>query len=678
MDPKQLPMPAMQGAAGTDAGQRMDNVPQVLQEKPQEQPQAEWSNMANMGLGTPPAIGGEQKVVNSLTQHKIGEEQLRKADMLLKKYRAGKASVEKRIIRSQQWWKLRNWEMIKEDTTLEGQGSTKNDSAWLWNCIVGKHAELIASYPEPIILPRMQDDKDEAKKLSDIVPVVMEMNGFEQVYNDCGWQKLIEGTGAYGVFWDKDKANGIGDISITKISILNLFWEPGVTDIQDSRNLFYVRLEDNDVLDSLYPQLQGRAKSSSMTLNKYRFDDNVDTTNKSLVVDWYYKRNQNGRDVLHYVKYCGSTVLYATEDEPETAETGLYDDGQYPFILDPLYPVEGSPCGYGLVDIGRDTQTDIDLLSNALVRNTTACSIPRYFERKDSGVNEEEFADLTRPIVHVNGNLGADSLSPITVTPIQGNAITMLQEKVNELKFITGNNDVNNGSTPSGVTSGAAIAALQEQSGRSSADSNKASYRVYRKVVTMVVERIRQFYDVMREFRIIGDRGQEQFTAYDNRGIVPQDQGVEFGVDMGYRMPVFDIEVRAQKETAYTRMAQNDLAIQLYQLGIFNPQQADMSLMLLDMMDFKGKEELVQKLSQMQTMQQMLMQYQQIALALAQKYDPMIAEQLAGNITGAAQAQGNMAVPDQPVQTQKNPEDRKTPLMRQMEQRVQNSTQPGA
>lgn len=74
MDPKQLPMPAMQGAAGTDAGQRMDNVPQVLQEKPQEQPRAEWSNMANMGLGTPPAIGGEQKTVNSLTQHKIGEE----------------------------------------------------------------------------------------------------------------------------------------------------------------------------------------------------------------------------------------------------------------------------------------------------------------------------------------------------------------------------------------------------------------------------------------------------------------------------------------------------------------------------------------------------------------------------------------------------------------------------
>lgn len=53
---------------------------------------------------------------------------------------------------------------------------------------MGKHADYIDSYPEPVILPRMQDDKAEAKRLSEIVPVAMELNGFEQVYNDAGWQ----------------------------------------------------------------------------------------------------------------------------------------------------------------------------------------------------------------------------------------------------------------------------------------------------------------------------------------------------------------------------------------------------------------------------------------------------------------------------------------------------------
>lgn len=611
---------------------------------------------------------------------RITREVLNEAMLVLRKYKAGKSSTERRIIDAQQWWKLRNWEQI-ENMGVKGSHKAKSNTAWLWNCIVGKHADAIDSFPEPVILPRMEDDKAEAKRLSDIVPVVMAINGFEQTYNDVAWQKMTEGTGAYGVFWDKEKLNGLGDISIRKVNLLNLFWEPGITDIQDSKNVFSVALMDNDVLVQLYPQLRGQQLDQSKFVSEYRYDDNVDTTNKSLVVDWYYHGYQNGKKILHYCKFTGEHVLYATEDDPELMQRGLYDDGLFPFVLDPLFPVEGSPAGFGYIHVGKDTQKDIDLISQAVVTNAVQNATPRFFVRKDGAINEEEFADTTKPFVHVSGQLGQDSILPVTTAPLPGNVVDVMMGKVDELKFVTGNTDVNNGGVPSGVTAASAIASLKEESGRSSKDSNKAAYRAYAKIVTMVIERIRQFYDMPRQFRIVGQGG-EEFVSYSNAALLPQHQGIDFGQDMGFRLPAFDIDVRAQRENAYTRASQNELAIQLYQLGVFNPQLADQTVMLLDMMDFKGKEEIQRKVQQMGTMAMALQQIASIASKLAMnagdQQTAMMIQQIAMQVAGGGAAPamgGTFSMPTgEATGASLTPE--KHPFVEKAEAQAQQATRP--
>ncbi|MBQ2178747.1 MAG: hypothetical protein II451_06415 [Oscillospiraceae bacterium] len=580
---------------------------------------------------TPKRLRGAQAQQRGMTR-----ERLNKATETLLKYKSGKESIEKRVIRAQQWWKLKNWEEIRKERGVRGSNMHPSNTGWLWNCIVGKHADWIDSYPEPVVLPRMADDKDEAKKLSSIIPVVLEMNEFEQTYNDCMWQKGQEGTGVYGVFWNNQKLNGLGDIDITKVNILNLFWEPGISDIQDSRNVFYVSFEDKAELVKQYPELEGKISNNKLSIQKYKTDDSVDLSDKAAVIDWYYKTWQDGRQLMHYCKYVDETVLYSSE-EVNPAE-GYYADGNYPFVLDALYPVEGSPAGYGYIDIARDTQSDIDTLSQAMVKHASMSATPRYFMRKDGGVNEEEFADWSKPIVHTNGMLGDDTLRQIVVNNMGGDTHSMLQQKIDEIKFITGNTDINNGGVPSGVTAASAIAALKEDSGRSSKDSTKAAYRAYRLIVIMVIERIRQFYDIPRQFRIMGQQGNEmQFTSYSNAGLQVQEIENLPGQEPGLRLPVFDIEVRAQRENAYTKMSQNELALQFWSNGMLNPQMTDQALITLEMMDFRGIEELKQKIQAQGTMQQTLMKVAQIAMQLAMKYDPAAAEMLAGVINGVAQ-----------------------------------------
>ena len=566
----------------------------------------------------------------------VDESRLRTFTSILQKYKAGKVSVERRCVAAENWWKLRN--SAEEKKSSDGLGGFQAVSGWLHNVIVSKHADAMDAFPEPNILPREPDDRQEARILSKILPVILEQNGFEKTYSEAMWQKLKTGTGAYKVFWDPDKAGGLGDIAIERVDLLNVFWEPGKSDIQDSRYLFHTRLEDNDRLVEEYPQLKGKLKNSGFTATRFLYDDAVPTDGKSTVIEVYYKKRVGAGQVLHYCRYVGDTLLYASENQPgeDGYAPGLYDHGRYPFVFDSLFPVEGSPCGYGYIDLCRNSQTQIDLMQTAFLKNTMVGATPRYFQRSDGAVNEEEFLNLANPIVHVNGNLGEDSLRMVEYRPLSGHYLNMRTSIINELRETSGNTETSVGLANAGVTAASAIAALQEASGKGSRDSTRASYRAYGEIIDLCIELIRQFYELPRQFRITGRLGAEEFVSYDNAGLRPQEQGALGGVELGLRQPVFDIRVLPQKGSAYTRLTQNELALQFYQLGFFAPQQSDQALACMSMMEFEGRDELMQRLAVNGTMQRQLALYQQYALAMTQKYEPENAPALMAGITGDA------------------------------------------
>lgn len=590
----------------------------------------------------------------------IGPEQVKQFTDILQKYKSGKAQTEQRITASENWWKLRNTLEEKKETRIGGDGGFTSRSGWLHNVIVSKHADAMDAYPEPNILPREESDKGQAKILSAIIPCIFEQNHFEATYSESMWQKLKTGTGVYKVVWDKGKLNGLGDIGIERVNLLNIYWEPGVTDIQKSRYFFHAELCDKDILEQRYPkELEGKLKGNTFMTTKFLYDDHVDTENKVTVIEVYYHKTINGKQTLQYCKYVNDVVLYATENDttpvmdamgmaikPPMSQTGLYDHGKYPYVFDPLYPIEGSPCGYGFVDICRNPQTEIDLLKTSFVKNAQVGSTPRYFARQDCGINEEEFLDLTKPVVHVNGNLGEDSVRQINFNPLDGIYVNVLDRTIQELRETSGNTETSTGTTNSGVTAASAIAALQEASGKGSRDSTLSAYRAYGKIVDMCIELIRQFYDMPRQFRIVGQYGMQQFISYTNTGLQPQHQGNDFGQDMGFRLPVFDIKVSAQKKSAYTKMSQNELAVQFFNLGFFNPNLTDQALMCLEMMEFDGKDSLMQKIAQNGTMFQKLIQYMQLALAFAQESHPEMVQGLSQDIMatmGGSSAMGGGA-----------------------------------
>ena len=671
------------------ARKKKSPMAETPQQMPQEaQPKTELQQRAETEMAMLQRTA-EYKQMQSQQKPKIGAEQVRKASQTLRKYKEGKARLEQKIIANEEFWKMRQWNYIND-----GKDDFKPATAWLWSCIQSRYSDAMDSYPTCNFRPRQKDDKAEAQKLSSIVPIILEQNRYEDVYSDVVWYALKHGGCVQGVFWDGSKHNGLGDISVRRIDFINLFWEPGITDIQDSQNLFNTELVDNSILEQRYPQCVGKLGGKGITLAKYLYDDNVDTSKKSVVVDWYYHTYSNGRKTLQYVKYVNDIVLYATENEiakpekvvidPQTnipltiltgesmAERGLYDHAMYPFVAMPLYPVEGSICGYGLTDIGRDTQLQIDKLNKAIVDNAIIGATPRYFIKGDGSVNEKEYSDLSKDLIHVTGNLGEENIRPVDYKSLDSTYVKILQQKIDELKYVTSNQDSNNGVAPSGITAASAIAALQETAGKNARSTNKTFHRAFRDVCYQIVELIRQFYDVPRTFRINPDGMNEQFVAYDNSGLVSQPMQT-MGMDMGLRKPEFDIDVTSEKANPYKKMEINEMALSFYNAGFFNPQNVDQALACLNMMDFVGKEDVMQRIQQNGTIMEKLILFQQLALQYAQAVSPIEGERVGQIILG----QDQMLMSNQigMAKTDLNPLDNEHPFVERARSEARASTQ---
>ena len=537
----------------------------------------------------------------------IGPEEVGEAAQILQRYKAGKAALDKRVVDNELWFRMGHWKNYQNPMM---EGKPQPSSGWLFNSIANKHADAMDNYPSPNVLPRAEDDEAAAQALSSVLPVVLEQADYEQVYSDTWWRKLKQGTGVKGVFWDPEQRGGVGEISIRPMNLLMLYWEPGVDDIQASPHFFSLSLADSNQLEERWPQLAGHT-ASVLDVPRYIHDGGFDTSSKSVVVDWYYKKlSPEGRSVLHYCKFCNGVVLYASENDPTLAERGFYDHGRYPFVFDPLFMEEDSPAGFGYIDVMKECQTAIDRMNHAMDENVLLSARQRYVLSDTAGVNEEELTDLSRDIIHVAGRLNDDSFRPMQTAGLQGNSLSYRNSRIEELKEISGNRDMTQGGTAGGVTAASAIAALQEAGSKLSRDMLKSAYRAFAKECYLIIELMRQFYDEERIFRITGKGGESEFVRFSGEVLRARPAKVVGGVELGSREPVFDIVVSAEKKSTFSRLSQNETAKECYQLGFFAPANADAALAALEMMDFEGIEKVRQRVRQNGTLARQLAQMQ--------------------------------------------------------------------
>ena len=451
------------------------------------------------------------------------------------------------------------------------------DTPFIFAAIENCRADAIDNFPSANIIEREAEGSTVAELLSKVIKTQLEVCDYKSVYKENVRNKLKYGTAIYGVFYDDTKKC----IDIKSIDISDIYVDMNICDVQESRFLFISSAVENDVLRERYPHLK----------DLFSGDTVIDTLtgshtlkDRTCVLDCYYKKSDGS---VHLLKLANETVIAATEDMAGY-EKGLYSHGKYPVVFDVLYPSGHSPFGFGMIDIGKNTQVSINKLDDAIEMNIMCASKPRYLSKRNGGINEEEFCDASKSIVHYEGD--TDSIRAIDHITINEYFLSHRERKKEELKEILANRDFQQGGTTGGVTAASAIETLRQAGEKRSRAIINDTYDSFKAVIQMVIELMREFYTQKRAYRIYDSNGQRAFAEFSNAMMYTpcvDDEGV------GTKELMFDIDVTIQRENPYSRENVNNTMLNLWSKGIFAPDNYETAVVTLKNMQFDGKEKLI-------------------------------------------------------------------------------------
>jgi hypothetical protein len=211
-------------------------------------------------------------------------------------------------------------------------------------------------------------------------------------------------------------------------------------------------------------------------------------------------------------------------------------------------------------------------------------------------VTQRAKGQLTRPITGAPGE-EITVVDPSDVTfemppPIPGYIQNYIAQVGQFMENITGVNDVTQGRKPGGVTSGRAIVALQEASQtRQRFKINKEVARLTKEIGEYMVQMILTFDEEIRSIRERDAEGQFEFTEFNPMAVYDADGNMEgtpeFDPGTAKRLTdsEFDVDVTTGSRYAQGRVANEERALELFQLGVYGIEEVVNALNISDKQD---------------------------------------------------------------------------------------------
>jgi len=211
-------------------------------------------------------------------------------------------------------------------------------------------------------------------------------------------------------------------------------------------------------------------------------------------------------------------------------------------------------------------------------------------------VTQRAKGQMTRPITGAPGE-EITVVDPSDVTfemppPIPGYIQNYIGQVSQFMEAITGVNDVTQGRKPGGVTSGRAIVALQEASQtRQRFKINKEVARLTKEIGEFMVQMILTFDEEIRSIRERDAEGQFQFTDFNPMAVYDADGNLEgtpsFDPGTAKRLQdsEFDVDVTTGSRYAQGRVANEERALELFQLGVYGIEEVVNALNIPDKQD---------------------------------------------------------------------------------------------
>lgn len=517
------------------------------------------------------------KMQNIYTGLKTGKGLAMSAYALFREYRDAYLKEWERLDENEALYQGDHWRNVKMKDANEPRPVTPI----LFSTVENLRADLADEYPEAIIKPEGIRDDLLAKVMTRMVQQTLESTDYANEYDQLTHDLLVGGYCVQEVGYDPTLHLGKGGTYIRHVPNKNILFDPLSADVQGGRAVFKLDRRPRAWLWQHYPEVAERTEEVETLVAGDHFDNGpVRSTDKNfvLVLEMWVRMFTGGRYEIHMVQMAGGQVL---ENSAIEHPDGYYAHGEYPFVVTPLYKIKGSPLGLGVVDMFKPAQLYSDKVDAIILRNAVTAGHNKLLVQEGSVDNLDELADYSKQIVRVTNPAG---ISWFQDRPLPSYMLNYLSGIRNSIKEESGSNDFSRGNVSAGVTAASAITALQEMSSKRSRKEARSMHTGFRACV-------RQNLEVERQYGSLGER-RVDITVDGELKTVNIGEVVAEATKTG--VPIeFDISIKPMRETRFTKMANNELVLQMMAMfqGQLQPAAA------LEMLDFDGKDVMLEKIN---------------------------------------------------------------------------------
>ena len=555
-----------------------------------------------------------------------GEEFVQAATTLFTEFRDAYTSEWSRLNENEALYQARHWEnMSTSDTENENQPVTPI----IMSTVENLKADMADNFPQAIIRPEAPEDQAVAEVIGALIRQNHDSANYREEYMKSCHDMLVGGWCCEEVGYDPELNHGLGGAYIRNVDNHTVLVDPQVVDIQLGRAIFKMSPVTVEWLEQRYPSLAGSFQADSFTLEKDH-ELSYDSNKTILLIECWFKQfipegkdGKEGHWVVHMAHIAGGQLLDDSRDEKPD---GYFQMGEYPFVISTMYRRKNSPLGYGVPDYFGQSQQDSDRLDSVVMKNAAMASRNKILNTESSGFDSEDLADWSKN-VHEGDNL--NGVTWFANPPLPSYILSQGDVIRGRVKEESGSNDFSRGNTTSGVTAASSIMALQEMANKRVRMVCMQKMEAYKKAVRYEIEMEREFNTLPRQLTLTidGQQVQAEFQA----------SIMERQTALGNNVPIeFMISIKVEKENRWATTAQNELVLQMVQLKIIQPAQA------VELMEFEGKETLLNKIANVQPSPEEMMQEQEMQQAQAEQadIDAAIAQLGGGQDAGSPNALG--------------------------------------
>ncbi len=464
------------------------------------------------------------------------------------------------------------------------QGEPRPITPIIHSTIENVRADLLDYLPEAVITADVKGYEALAELMTRIVKENHLRCGYDEEYMLMIHDLIVGGYSVQEIGFDPEASNGLGGAFIRHVDNRSIMFDPLAADMQDGRAVFKFTHHTREWFEQHYPEQAEAINEDGYLMDILEDDLLTPRYNRSiLLIECWLREYDAGSDCysIHMLRLAGGQLL---EDSRRVKPNGYYAHGEYPFILTALFRRKGSCLGYGFVDMYSTMQQYSDKLDQIVMKNALLASHNKLLVTGASGFDADDLRDWSKD-VHIGDNL--NGVTWFATAPLPAYMLTYIDEMRNSIKEESGANEFARGMTHSGVTSGTAIAALQEASSKRSRMTARLIHAGFRRAVEQEIE-------IEKEFTLRTRCMQELDSLGENMGVkLSKLRAVSLALDRLAEKPTeLSVTVKVTKENAFNILNNNETVFRLVERGMITPEVG------LELLVFDGKEQAVELMKQ--------------------------------------------------------------------------------